>query len=166
MRNIVLIGMPGAGKSTVGVLLAKTLGLSFVDIDLVIQEKEGMLLQDIIDMYGISRFIQIEENAVLSLKCKAAVIATGGSVVYSDKAIMYLKQDGIIIYLKVGYEEILRRINNISTRGIVLNKGQSLLDMYNQRISLYEKYSDITIDCSNKDVEDIIQIIVNDVSNR
>ncbi|HOJ10763.1 MAG TPA: shikimate kinase [Clostridiales bacterium] len=166
MKNIVLIGMPSAGKSTIGVILAKTLGMCFIDTDLVIQEKECRLLQDIINTYGISRFLQIEENAVLTLKYKAAVIATGGSVVYSDKAMTHLKQDGIITYLKVGYEEIERRINNISTRGIIFNKGQSLLDMYNQRMPLYEKYSDITIDCSNKDVEQIIQVIIDKVSSR
>ncbi|NMB96383.1 MAG: shikimate kinase [Clostridiaceae bacterium] len=158
-RNIVLIGMPGAGKSTIGVLLAKTLGMSFIDTDLIIQEREGRLLQDIISLYGISRFLDIEENAILSLNCKATVVATGGSVVYSVKAMRYLRHNATVIYLKVEYDEIERRITNISTRGIAMNKGQNLIDIYNERIPLYERYADIVIDCSGKDVEDIIQEI-------
>jgi len=162
-RNIVLIGMPSAGKSTIGVILAKTLGMRFIDTDLVIQENEGQLLQDIISTYGISGFLEIEEDSVLSLKYKTTVIATGGSVVYSKKAMMHLKQDGIVVYLKLGYEEIVKRIENILTRGVIMDKGQSLLDMYNQRIPLYERYSDIIIDCSNKNIEDIIHSIIKQV---
>jgi shikimate kinase len=164
MRNIVLIGMPSSGKSTIGVILAKTLGMRFVDTDLLIQEKKGRLLQDIINTFGISRFLQIEEDAILSFHYIGTVVATGGSAVYSDKVMEYLKQNGIVIYLKVEYDEIVKRIKNISTRGIVLGKCQSLLDIYDERIPLYEKYSDITIDCSNKDVEDIILTIINEVN--
>ncbi len=166
MKNIVLIGMPGAGKSTIGVILAKTLGMHFVDTDLIIQENENMLLQDIINSGGINKFIAIEEKCILSLDCKETVIATGGSVVYSTKAMEHLKQKGTIIYFKLGIEEIIKRINNIKTRGIVLDKGQSLIDIYNQRVPLYEKYSDITVDCTDKGVEDVIQIIKNEIETK
>lgn len=159
-KNIVLIGMPGAGKSTIGVLLAKALGMSFIDTDLVIQEREGKLLQEIIDLYGLDEFLKKEENAIVSLNCKSTVIATGGSVVYSEKAMNHLKQNAIVIYLKIEYKEIERRIKNISTRGIAMNKGQSLLDLYNERIPLYERYADIVIDCSGKGMEKIIQEII------
>ena len=165
MRNIVLIGMPSAGKSTVGVILAKTLGMNFIDTDLVIQEKTGRLLQKIINDDGINDFLKIEENSILSLKVKNTIIATGGSVIFSDKAIEYLKQEGIAVYLKVQFEEIVKRLDNITTRGVVLANGQSLKDMYNQRVPLYEKCADIIIDCSNKGVEKIIHKIKEEIKN-
>jgi len=163
MKNIILIGMPSAGKSTVGVVLAKTLGMNFIDTDIAIQENTGRILQEIINIDGIDAFLKIEESNILSLKCKNSVIATGGSVVFSDKSMNYLKKKGHIIYLRIGFEEIVRRLNNITTRGIVLAKSQSLLDIYNQRIPLYQKYADITIDCSDKDVEDIIENVINEI---
>nr|WP_320160798.1 shikimate kinase [uncultured Methanoregula sp.] len=148
MKNIIIIGVPGAGKSTLGVILAKTLGMKFTDTDIVIQEHTGRLLQDIIDTDGIDAFKKIEEDAVLSLHCQNTVIATGGSVVFSEKAMKHLKSGGIVIYLKIPLDEMVHRINNITTRGIVLHAGQSFPDMYNERIPFYEKYADITIDCS------------------
>jgi len=163
MKNIILIGMPSAGKSTVGVVLAKTLGMNYIDTDIAIQENTGRILQEIINIDGIDAFLKIEESNILSLKCKNSVIATGGSVVFSDKSMNYLKKKGLIIYLRIGFEEIVRRLNNITTRGLVLVKGQSLLDIYNQRIPLYQKYADITIDCSDKDVEDIIENVINEI---
>jgi shikimate kinase len=163
MKNIVLIGMPSSGKSTVGVVLAKTLGMNFIDTDLVIQEKTGQLLQNIINDDGINYFLQIEENSILSLKVKNSIIATGGSVIFCDKAIEYLKMKGILVYLNVEFKEIVKRLDNITTRGVVLAKGQSLKDMYNQRAPLYQKYSDITIDCSNKGVEEIILNVISEI---
>src|SRR4030042_2495219 len=140
MKNIVIIGMPGAGKSTMGVILAKTLGRNFIDTDIVAQETTGRLLQDIIDKEGTAAFLKTEEKTILSLHCHNAVIATGGSVVFSEKAMKHLKKDGIVIYLNISFEEMVRRLNNITTRGIVLVAGQGLLDMYDQRVPLYEKY--------------------------
>jgi shikimate kinase len=159
MKNIILTGMPGAGKSTVGVILAKTLGMNFIDTDIVMQEKTGRMLQEIINRDGIDAFLKTEECITLSLECENSVVATSGSVVFSDKSMKYLRKKGIIIYLYIGYGELVRRINNITTRGIVLAAGQSLSDMYNQRIPLYEKYADITVDCSEMDVEKIIENI-------
>jgi len=156
MKNIVLIGMPSAGKSTVGVVLAKTLGMCFIDTDLIIQEKTGRLLQAIINQDGIENFLKIEEAVMLSVDVKNTVIATGGSVVFCKNAIEHLKVEGLVVYLKVSFEEIEKRLDDITTRGVVLANGQSLRDMYEQRAPLYEKYSDIIIDCSDKGVEEII----------
>ena len=124
-ENIVLIGMPGAGKSTVGVVLAKTLGMWFVDTDLLIQERAGRMLQEILNEDGPDAFRRIEEEAILSLRPRRAVIATGGSVVYSGDAMAHLKAGGVIVYLEVPYAEMEARLKNITTRGIVLLPGQS-----------------------------------------
>lgn len=158
-ENMILIGMPGAGKSTVGVVLAKTLGLGFVDSDLVIQDREGRLLQEIINSDGMDALLKCEEAAVRSIEGSGMVIATGGSVVYKDGAMAHLKALGKVVYLRVSFEEIDRRINNISTRGIAIREGATLKDVYAERVALYETYADITIDC-NKTVEDTVDAIV------
>lgn len=158
--NIVLVGMSGAGKSTLGVLLAKALGMDYVDTDIVIQQHEGRLLQDIIDNDGIEKFMEVEENLVSELQLKNCIISTGGSVIYSEKAMNVLKQDGQVIYLHVPYEEIKRRLINITTRGIVIKKGNSLKDVYEERVPLYIKYSDITLDCLNKEIEHCVSEII------
>jgi len=158
--NIVLIGMSGAGKSTLGVLLAKALAMDFVDTDLVIQQHEGRLLQEIIDHDGIDKFMKIEEKIVSELKQENCIISTGGSVIYSDKAMISLKQIGQIVYLHVPYEEIKRRLINITTRGTVMKKGNSLKDVYEERVPLYMKHSDKTFDCSNKEIEHCVSEII------
>jgi shikimate kinase len=156
IKNIVLIGMPGAGKSTMGVILAKTLGRNFIDTDIVAQETTGRLLQEIIDAEGTDAFLNTEEKTILSLHCHHAVIATGGSVVFSEKAMEHLKREGVVLYLKISFEEMEHRLKNITTRGIVLVAGQSLHEMYTQRVPLYEKYADITIDCTDGDFEQCV----------
>ena len=159
--NIVLIGMPGAGKSTLGVLLAKALGMSFIDTDILIQQSTGRLLQAMIDIGGIEAFMKQEEKTVSALCVDNCIIATGGSVVYSKPAMQSLKQNGTIVYLHVSFAEIEKRITNITTRGILLQKGKSLKDAYTERFPLYSKYSDITVDCSNKDIEQSVYEIRN-----
>ena len=158
--NIVLIGMPGAGKSTLGVILAKTMKMPFIDTDLLIQQREDKRLQDIINNEGIQHFLAVEESAILELTVKNHIIATGGSVVYSDTAMQHLKAGGCIIYLELGFDEIEQRIKNIKTRGIAMGKGQGLQDLYNERIPLYEKYADMIIACSGKNDEQVVEEIV------
>ncbi len=163
MRNIILIGMPAVGKSTLGVILAKTLGLQFVDTDLLIQKSQGRLLQNIIDHDGIDRFLQIEESVISDLELTGCVIATGGSVIYSEKAMDHLKKMGQVIYLHVTCEEIEKRLKNITTRGIVMGKGATLKDVYDKRVPLYKKYAETVIDCSGKDMEQSINTILNHI---
>lgn len=156
-KNIILIGMPGAGKSTLGVLLAKSLGMDFVDSDILIQQREKRLLQDIINNDGIEKFMQIEEDVLSSLELSNTILATGGSAVYSEKAMMHLKENGTAVYLHVDFSEIEKRITNITTRGIVLKKGKGLSDAYLERKPLYDKYADIVVDCTGSSIEDSIR---------
>jgi shikimate kinase len=158
--NLVLTGMSGAGKSTLGVLLAKSLGMDFIDTDIIIQNKTGRLLQDIMNDDGIEAFLKIEEKVIMDTDAINCVIATGGSVIYSKKAMESLKRNGRIIYLYVPYEEIEQRIKDIISRGIVQRKGSSLKDTYAERIPLYIKYSDLAIDCSNKGIEECVNEIL------
>lgn len=164
-RNIILTGMAGAGKSTVGVLLAKRLGMDFVDTDILIQQKAGRLLQEILDEDGIDRFLEIEETVVSGLRVTNCVVATGGSAVYSEKAMTALGKEGKIFYLDVPYEELVRRLTNVSTRGIVIKKGNTLRDVYDERLPLYKKYSDFTIDCSAADIETCVNRIMQCLSS-
>lgn len=159
-QNIVLVGMPGAGKSTIGVLLAKTLGMAFVDTDLLIQERQGCLLQELIDRDGVAAFLKTEAEVISELQVKRAVIATGGSVIYSNAAVKHLQENGLLLYLKLRYDEIAQRINNMSSRGIAIEQGRTLMDLYQERILLYEKYADVIVDCSDMAIEDVIVKIV------
>lgn len=162
LNNIVLIGMPAVGKSTIGVLLAKSLLLSFTDTDLLIQEKYKKSLCDIIKDNGTKAFMDIEENIILESELKNSVIATGGSVVYSEKAMNKLKEKGTIIYLDISLEEIKKRIGDIKSRGVVLTNGTTVDDIFNDRKALYEKYADFKIDCNNLTAEESVErIIVN-----
>lgn len=157
MKNIVLIGMPAAGKSTVGVLIAKTLGFEFIDTDLIIQRNTGRLLQDIIDNDGLDAFCVDEERAVCSVSAEGgAVVATGGSAVYSRTAMMFLKKHGVAYYLSLPTEELSKRLSNIKTRGIAKRPEDSIEDVFRRRAELYAEYADVTIDCLGKTAEDIV----------
>ena len=155
--NIVLIGMPGVGKSTVGVILAKILGYQFVDADLVIQKEEGKLLKDIIAEKGTDGFIQVENRVNSNLQVHESVVATGGSVVYGTEAMEHLSEIGTVVYLKQSLRKLERRLRNIKNRGVVLRPGQTLKDLYRERTVLYEKYADIVVDESDLNVEQTVE---------
>ena len=161
MNNIVLIGMPGAGKSTVGVLLAKTLGYAFLDTDLVIQEREGRLLQDLVDELGVEAFLDREAAAIVSVDCDRTVIATGGSVVCRDGAMEHLRTLGRIVYLQLPLEELERRLHNISTRGIAMAPGETLAHIYDYRSPLYQKYADLTVAVDRQTLEETVEQVLN-----
>ncbi len=154
--NLVLIGMPGAGKSTVGVLLAKALGMSYLDTDLLLQEREGRLLQELIEAEGTAEFLRREEALILALEARGAVIATGGSAVYGPAAMERLMRDGTIVYLKAALEALERRVMNMASRGIVMPKGSTLAGLYAERAPLYEKYADLTFDCVRCGIEETV----------
>lgn len=160
MKNIVLIGMPGSGKSTVGVLLAKTLCKPFVDTDLLLQQRENRFLQDIINTEGTDAFLMKEQSTVLSLTCTGTIIATGGSVVCKEASMQHLKENGVVLYLKLSPDNIEKRIKNIKTRGIAAKKGETIDDIYRQRSPLYEKYCDYSVDCNDKEMEEVLETIV------
>jgi shikimate kinase len=163
--NIVLIGMPASGKSTVGVILAKVLGKKFIDTDLVIQQRENALLADIIKEKGVEGFMKREEEAILSVDENNTVIATGGSAVYGEKAMEHLKENGTVIYLKVEKAELFKRLKNIKERGVVLKQGETLEEMYDNRSVLYEKYADIVIEERDSTIEETIEKIQNELSD-
>ena len=149
-RNITLIGMPASGKSTVGVLLAKRLGFSFIDVDIIIQEKEKRLLKEIIAQEGLDGFLEVENRINASLEVKRSVIAPGGSVIYGKEAMEHLKKISTIIYLKLSYEDVEARLGNLVDRGVALKDGMTLRDLYEERVPYYEKYADITVDESGQ----------------
>lgn len=148
--NITLIGMPASGKSTVGVLLAKRLGFSFVDVDIVIQEKTGRLLKEIIAQEGTEGFLRIEDRINQELDVRQSVIAPGGSVIYGEQAMAHLKEISTVVYLRLSYRSVRRRLGNLKDRGVALKDGMTLRDLYNERIPLYERYADITVDETGK----------------
>ena len=158
--NIILIGMPGVGKSTIGVIAAKILGLRFLDTDLVIQDQEDRLLSEIIEEDGIEGFLRIEEEVLSGLRTKRTIIATGGSAIYGEKAMAHLKDLGPVVYLKLGYQDLRKRLGNLKNRGVVLREGQSLQDLYKERTPLYEKYADYTIDETGLHVEETVTELI------
>ena len=153
MDNIVLIGMPGSGKSTLGVVLAKMLGYGFIDSDLIIEEEENRLLHEIIKEEGIEGFMAIENRVNSSIETSRKVIATGGSAIYGAEAMEHLGKIGTIVYLKWGLEELAEHLGDLSERGVVLKEGQDLRGLYEERCPYYEKYADITVECSGESIE-------------
>ncbi len=158
--NIVLIGPPGVGKSTVGVLLAKELSRPFADTDILIQAMEGRRLQDILDSEGTDRFRGIEERRILELDLDNYVIATGGSVVYSPSAMAHLKAGSTTVFLNLPCDMLLVRIDNLDTRGVVLPSSQSFADMYAERLPLYRRYADAEVDCTGLNHEQVVRQII------
>lgn len=146
MSNIILVGMPSSGKSTVGVLLAKNLGYRFLDSDLLIQERTGKLLHELIEEEGSDGFLNIEEEVNCTIDVDHTVIATGGSAIYGARAMEHFKKNGIVVYLKIGYETLCERLGDYTHRGVVMPKGYTLCDLYNERAALYERYADVTVE--------------------
>lgn len=164
MNNIILIGMPGAGKSTVGVILAKVLGYQFIDSDLLIQERENCLLKDIIERDGLEGLIAIEEQVNADIQTDHTVIATGGSVIYGAKAMEHLREIGTVVYIKLKYKTINKRLGNIKQRGVVFKKGQTLKSLYKERCPLYEAYAHIIVDAEGLGMEELMEKIVEQVN--
>ena len=164
-KNIVLIGMPGAGKSTVGVVLAKVVGHKFVDSDLVIQETYGKLLHELITEHGLDGFLEIENQVNAGLDMTKSIIATGGSVIYGKEAMEHLKEIGLVVYLKLSLESIADRLGDLQQRGVALKEGWGLKELYEERVPLYEKYADLTIDCEEKSIRQITEEIAGAYKN-
>ena len=158
--NVTLIGMPGAGKSTVGVLLAKSMLMDFVDTDLIIQRKYGMSLCEFIEKYGEEEFKKAENEVISSLNCENTVIATGGSAVYGDEGMKHLGEISTIVYLSVPVESLNERLSNIRTRGVVMKKDESIEELFQRRSPLYKKYADIIVDCASMKAEECVDAII------
>lgn len=165
MKNIVFIGMPASGKSTVGVVVAKRLGYKFVDTDLLIQEVEKRLLKEIIAEEGNEGFLRIEDRVNAEIQEERAVISPGGSVVYCENAMRHYKETGMIVYLHTSYETISNRLHNAKNRGVVLKDGQTLKDLYEERTALFERYADLTISEEGRDLEETIEEILRVLEN-
>ena len=160
MNNITLIGMPGAGKSTIGVVLAKVLGYQFLDSDLLIQKQEKRRLSEIIEEEGYKGFKDVENRVNSSIEAENKVIATGGSVVYCEEAMEHLKSIGTVVYLKLSLNALTKRLGNLKGRGVLLREGQTLTNLYEERTPLYEKYADIVIDEEGKYLEASLEILL------
>ena len=159
-NNIILIGMPGVGKSSLGVILAKEIGYRFLDTDLLIQEREDCLLREIIAEKGIDGFLSIEEEVCRSIEAENAVIATGGSVVYGEQAMAHLRELGTVVYLELPYPEVAQRLSDLAGRGVVLRAGQDLEELYAERSPLYESYADITVEESGLNMEETLAAVL------
>ena len=160
MKKIILIGMPACGKSVTGVILAKSLKMNFIDADLLIQQRAGKSLQDIINADGIETFKSIEEEVLNAINVKNTVIATGGSAVYYDSAMRHLKENGVVVYIEASLATIKKRLKNIRTRGVAMEKGQTIDSLYEMRVPLYEKYADCTVRSHRYRAENTVEDII------
>ncbi len=165
MKNIIFIGMPAVGKSTIGVVTAKFLGYDFLDTDLLIQKTEGRLLKDIIAREGQDGFLKIEDRVNVQVEAENSIIAPGGSVVYCENAMNHFREIGIVVYLKASYETISKRLGNAKDRGVVLKDGQSLKELYRERTPLFEKYADITVCEDGLSLDETIELVIETLKN-
>ena len=166
MKNIILTGMPGVGKSTIGVILAKELGYQFLDSDLLIQQQEKKLLKDIIAEKGVDGFLAVENQVNASIEAERAVIATGGSAVYGKEAMEHFKRTGIVVYLKCSYDALEKRLGDLKGRGVVLKDGQTLRDIYEERSVLYEKYADLIVVADGRAIEGTLALVMENLRER
>lgn len=164
--NIILIGMPGSGKSSVGVVLAKALGCRFLDVDLLIQEREGALLQEILNEHGVDHFLDVERDAICSVDCRHTVIAPGGSCVCREESIAHMRRLGTVVYLKLSLEEVEGRIHNLATRGIALEPGQTIADVYAYRTPLYERCAHITVSADGQSLAETVYTVQKALAQR
>lgn len=162
--NVILIGMPGCGKSTIGVVLAKTLNYSFLDADLLIQEQTGKRLQQIIDYDGLDTFYEIEEKVLSGIQCDRTVVATGGSAIYYPAAMEHLKELGAVVYIQLSCENVKHRLGNLASRGVAGAKDKTVDELYAERVPLYEKYADFIIDCNEGTLADNMDKIAHQIS--
>ncbi len=160
MDNLTLIGMPGSGKSSVGVVLAKVLGYDFLDADLLIQSRQGAKLQDLLDAHGTEAFLDMEQDAICSIACRKTVIAPGGSCVLRQGSMEHLKDLGPVLYLRLDFPSLERRITNLASRGITFAPGQGLKDVYDQRVPLYERWADLTVDVGGQSLSETLQAVL------
>lgn len=165
-NNIILIGMPGSGKSSVGVIIAKALGMEFLDLDLLIQNREGALLQDILDRVGMDGFLEIEADAVCSVNPSNSVIAPGGSAVLCQRGAEHLKKLGTVVYLRTSVEDLEQHLNNLSSRGVARKPGQTIADVYHYRAPFYEKYADVTIDTAGQTLPQTVEAVLEAIRNK
>lgn len=162
-KNVVLIGMPGAGKSTIGVVLAKILGYSFLDSDILIQNQEKDILQHLIEKHGIDGFLEIENRVNRDIEAERTVIATGGSVCYCDEALQVMGTHALRVYIRVSYKTLKRRLGSLLERGVVIRNGATLKDLYDERTPLYEKYADLIVDVDGLTIAQAIDKIAQEV---
>ncbi len=160
-ENIILIGMPGSGKSSIGVIIAKRLGMRFIDVDLLIQERQGELLQETVDRVGSDAFLEIEADAVCSVSVQNSVISPGGSAILCERGAKHLKSLGKVVYLRLTLDALKTHLSDLSSRGIAMKPGQTLDDIYNYRVPFYEKYADITVDTSMQTIEESVDAVLN-----
>ncbi len=163
MKNIILIGMPSCGKSSVGVVLAKAMGYRFVDSDILIQESEGRLLSEIIEEDGLDAFEAIENTVNSSIDLDRHIIATGGSVVYGKEAMEHLKSIGAVVYIKLELKDIKDRLGDLTSRGVAIREGQTIEDLYEERIPLYKKYADVTVEPAGLNIRETVAVIKDSV---
>ncbi len=164
-KNIVFVGMPASGKSTVGVIVAKVMGMNFIDSDIVIQQRENAKLNELIEEHGIDDFLKREEQALLSINVDNTVIATGGSAIYSDAGMKHLSNNATIIYLKVSLDNLKDRLTDLKARGVVIRPGESIEQMYATRSVLYEKYADIIVEEKGTSIEDTVCLVMEQLRN-
>ena len=165
-QNIILIGMPGAGKSTVGVVLAKHLGYRFIDSDILIQNQYGKLLHEIIEERGVEGFWKVENDVNAAIQETRCVLATGGSAIYGSEAMTHLRKIGTVVYLQLSYESVKERLGDLNKRGVTLKEGQTLKSLYEERIPLYEQYAHIVVNCEKKAIRDIVAEIANNMREK